>query len=59
MLMCNSYDVNEDGKFKLRDLSEAKCYSENDTGFDGELKEAPMAPNRTRIYDLPIWTLYH
>lgn len=58
MLMCNSYDVNEDGEFKLRDLSEAKCHSENDTGFDGE-KEAPMAPNRTRIYDLPIWTLYH
>lgn len=39
MLMCNSYDVNEDGKFKLRDLSEAKCHSENDTGFDGEKKK--------------------
>ena len=39
MLMCNSYDVNEDGKFK-RDLIEAKCHSENDTGFDGE-KRSP------------------
>lgn len=40
MLMCYSYDVNEDGKFKLRDLSEVKCHSENDTGFDGE-KRSP------------------
>ena len=40
MLMCNSYDVNEDGKFKLRDLIEAKFHSENDTCFDGE-KRSP------------------
>ena len=40
MLMCNSNDVNENGKFQLRDLSEAKCHSENDTGFDGE-KRSP------------------
>lgn len=58
MLMCNSYDVNEDGEFKLRDLSEANVIRRMTQALT-EKKEAPMAPNRTRIYDLPIWTLYH